>query len=152
MASRACGARPSGTTYPDESPSASPSKSWRTAHCSSSSVGAQVVISLSLNSGLCNRRFFHQNLKRRHIGVPFNQRGNGSKPLEGVFEQLPYGRCDPRAMVVDSDYQALVKLAGAVPSKVNFGNRLRRQRIKIDPCIPAVIDGPELDIVCGAQD
>src|ERR1700756_2794606 len=124
MARRACGARPSGTTYAVSSPSAGPSKSWRTARCNSSSVGAQVVISLPLNSGLCNRGFFHQNLKRRHISVPFNQRGNGSKPLESMLEQVPHGRRDARAVVVDSDYLALVKLADAVPGKVNFGNRL----------------------------
>src|SRR5260370_32603847 len=152
MASRACGARPSGTTYPDASPSANPSKSRRTAHCNSSSVGAQVVMSLPPNSGLCNRSFFHQNLKRRHISVPFNQSGNGSKALEGLLEQVPHGRRDARAMVVDANYLALVKLPDAVPGQVNLGNRLKRQSVKIGQCIPTVIAGTDINIIDVADD
>src|ERR1700680_2079363 len=71
--------------------------------------------------GLCLCRLVEQNLERRNIGVPLDQRRLGAEACDGGAVERPYRRGDPGTVSIDEAVPARVE-----PGQVNVGHRARR--------------------------
>src|SRR5664279_3065124 len=85
------------------------------ARCNSCSDGIA-----ALQDGLCLRRLAEQDLERRDIGVPLDQRRPGAEASDRVPIKRPYRRSDPGAVGIDQAGTARIE-----SGEVTLGHRVR---------------------------
>src|SRR3974390_2444951 len=77
------------------------------ARCVSSSVDMVTLVRCSVQKCLCVRRFLQEDFKRRHVVVPFDQRGDRPKVLESLCVQRPYLTDYAGAVIIDTQFVAI---------------------------------------------
>ena len=65
-------------------------------------------------------RLVQQDLERRKVGVPLDQRGDWTEAPERRGIELPNGLCDPGAVVVDQNVNIL---GGVMPGEMDLTDR-----------------------------
>src|ERR1700676_4744004 len=95
-----------------------------------------------LEDDLCLCRFVEQDLERRDIGVPLDQRRLGAEACDGGAVERPYRRGDPGSVGIDEAVPARVK-----PGQVNLGHRVRSSCRDISVRVEPMIDRVDVDIV-----
>src|SRR5664279_2167153 len=96
----------------------------------------------AFQDGLCLRRLVEQDLERRDIGVPLDQRRPGTEASDRVPIERPYRRGDPGAVGIDQAGPARIE-----SGEVNLGHRVRGHCRDIGARIEPVIDRVDMDIV-----
>src|SRR6202171_3213838 len=96
----------------------------------------------SLQDDLCLCRLVEQDLERRDIGVPLDQRRLGAEACDGGPVELPYRGGDPGSVGIDEAVPARVE-----SGEVNLGHRIRRNCRQISARVEPVIDRVDVDIV-----
>jgi len=89
-------------------------------------------------------RLVQQDLKRRKVGVPFDQRGDGAEAPERCGVKPPDRLCDPGTVVVDQDTHVL---GNAMAGEMDLADRLDRQCLKIGERIEPEIPCADMDVV-----
>src|SRR5215469_7904864 len=141
MPTRAAGSSPSPWMAATISPVSPPRTARRSRICSCS-----VDISVQL-FGMT--RLVQQDLKRRKVGVPFDQRGHGAEAPERRGVKPPDRLCDPGTVVVDQDTHVL---GNAMAGEMDLADRLDRQCLKIGKRIEPEIPRADMDVVDVAED
>src|SRR3974390_3051281 len=77
------------------------------ARCVSSSVDMVTLVRCSVQKCLCVRRFLQEDFKRRHVVVPFDQRGDRTKEHRSLCVQRPNLTDHAGAMIIDSQLGAV---------------------------------------------
>src|SRR5450631_3043784 len=95
-----------------------------------------------LKDGLRQCRLVEQNLERRYIGVPLDQRRLGAEACDRGPVQLPYLRRDAGAMGIDEAASALVE-----SGEVYLGHGAARDCSEKSVRVEAVIDRVDVDVV-----
>src|ERR1700730_15962536 len=117
MPIRASGCIPPATMRSDASAAASlKTAAAEKARCHSCSDGIS-----GLEDDLCLCRLVEQDLERRDIGVPLDQRRPGAEACDGGPVELPYLGRDPGSVGIDQAVPARVE-----SGEVNLGHRIRR--------------------------
>src|SRR5436853_2677721 len=96
----------------------------------------------SLEDDLCLCRLVEQDLERRDIGVPLDQRRLGAEAYDGGAVELPYRSGDPGPVGIDEAVSARVE-----PGEVNLGHRVGRNGRQIGARVEPMIDCVDVDIV-----
>src|SRR5262249_9397725 len=121
MPTRAAGSSPSPWMAAMISPVSPPRTARRNRICSSSSVDISVRL-----FGMT--RLVQQDLKRRKVGVPFDQSGHGAEAPERCGVKPPDRLCDPGTVVVDQDTHVL---GNPMAAEVDLAARLHRQSLPL---------------------
>src|SRR6202171_4381641 len=138
MPIRASGFIPPATMRSDARPPASlKTAAAENARCHSCSDGIA-----SLQDDLCLCRLVEQDLERRDIGVPLDQRRLGAEACDGGPVELPYRGGDTGSVGIDEAVPARVE-----SGEVNLGHRIRRNCRQISARVEPVIDRVDVDIV-----
>src|SRR5450631_3812857 len=95
-----------------------------------------------LQDGLRQCRLFEQNLERRYICVPLDERRLGAEACDRGPVQLPYRRRDARAMGIDEADSAVVE-SGEVYLGYGAAGNCRQKSVRVE----SVIDRVDVDIV-----
>src|SRR5271169_858363 len=90
-----------------------------------------------------------QDLERRKVGVPLNQRGHWTKASERRGIERPDPLYDPGAVVVDQNVHVL---GDVMAGKVDLADRLDRECVEIGHRVEPEIPGADIDIVDIAED
>src|SRR6185437_11347885 len=135
-ASRTMAATPSSAMNAASAPSSSSSSARRNAVCTSRSAG----IGTSERSGDVRRdaRLPQQDRERRQRLVPFDEARHHAAALERMAVELPDGRRDRRAVVVDEQELAAAHDAG-MAGEVDLADGGRRQRVEISAGVAAEV-------------
>src|SRR6266481_3308478 len=116
----------------------------------SDGMNHSLLYAIEMNRRLC--RLIGQYLERRDVGVPFDQRGDGTEAFERLGIERPNRGWHARAMVIDAQHFAVVELTHGVPGEVDLPDGGSRQGGEIRARIPVVVAGAHVDIVDVAQD
>src|ERR1700751_3964606 len=90
-----------------------------------------------------------QDLERRKVGVPLNQRWHWTEASESRGIERPDRLCDPGAVVVDQNVHVL---GDVMAGKVDLADRLDRERLEKGQRIEPEVPGADLDVVDVAED
>src|SRR5271169_44381 len=90
-----------------------------------------------------------QDLERRKVGVPLNQRGHWTKASERRGIERPDPLYDPGAVVVDQNVHVL---GDVMAGKVDLADRLDRESLDICDRVEPKIPGADVDVVDVAED
>src|SRR4051794_38014093 len=90
-----------------------------------------------------------QDLERRKVGVPLNQRGHWTEASERRGVERPDRLCDPGAVVVD---QKVHVLSDVMAGQVDLPDRLDRKCLEIGYRVKPEIPRADVDIVDIAED
>src|ERR1700676_4662683 len=130
MPIRASGSIPPATMRSDASDAASlkmaAAENTRCHSCSDGIAG--------LEDDLCLCRLVEQDLERRDIGVPLDQRRLGAEACDGGSVELPYRGGNPGPVGIDQAVPARVE-----PGEVNLGHRIRRNCRQISARVEPMI-------------
>src|ERR1041384_2005658 len=90
--------------------------------------------------------FGRQYIERRHVAVPLDQ-GRRMTARERPAIKVPNDIANRTAMVVDQQTCAAAVAVFGEASKVKFADVLHWKRIDIGPCVEAVVDRGNVDVV-----
>src|ERR1051325_6292757 len=97
-------------------------------------------------------RLFHQHRKRRHVGVPLDQRRHWPKQVDGAGIELPHLVANAGSVVVDADRAPILEWAQAVAGEMDLADAGRWQATKVMARIETVVARAYEHIVDVAQD
>src|SRR6516162_1338260 len=104
------------------------SKLRRMAVWISSSVGTADLIACNTHQHVGMVRFFDQDIERWNVLVPFDQGRHRAEPAQCPLVERPHLADHARGVVIDPQSAAIGKLPNAVAGKMDFTDRIRRQR------------------------
>src|ERR1700740_1332261 len=90
-----------------------------------------------------------QDLERRKVGVPLNQRRHWTEASESRGTERPDRLCYPGAVVVDQNVHVL---GDVMTGEVDLADRLDRECLEIGHRIEPEVPGADVDVVDVAED
>src|SRR5262249_42001809 len=95
-------------------------------------------------------RLVEQDRQRRHVRVPFDERGYGAESTKRMRVEAPDVWDDPRPVVVDQD-RVTVHIVFAMAGQMDLAHRVAGQRVEIADRIEPEIRRRHEDVVDVAQ-
>src|SRR6266404_399792 len=150
MASRACGLSPSPATWARMVSSSSTRRPSLKRRCRSCSASMTISSSGRLEQALGGASLGKQDWQLGNVRVPFDERGHGAEPLQGLAIERPDRGRHARAVIIDQDGLAvgvIARMAGEMHLAYGCG----RERAQIRGRVEAQIPRRDVDIVDVAE-
>src|SRR5882724_697622 len=150
MASRARGSSPSPATWARTVSSSSARRPSLKRRCRSRSAGMTTSSSGRLEQAIGGASLSKQDRQLRNVRIPFNERGHGAEPLQGLAIERPDRRRHARAVIIDQDGLAVGVIA-RMAGEMYLVYAPARERIQIRDRVETQIPGCDVDIVDVAE-
>src|SRR5882724_1455702 len=150
MASRARGSSPSPAMCARTDSSSSARRPSLKTRCRSCSASMTTSSSGRLEQAIDGASLGKQDRQFRNVRVPFNERGHGAEPLQGLAIERPDRGRHARAVIIDQDGLA-VSVIAHMAGEMYLAYAPARERIQIRDRVETQIPRRDVDIVNVAE-